>query len=174
MTPEMMLEQYQLELPPAPKAAGVYRPLVVWGPLVYLSGHLPLLPDGSLITGRLGAELDLQAGYRAARQVGLAVLSTLRAELGSLDRVWRIIKTVGFVNSTPAFVDQPGVVNGFSDLMAEIFGPAAGIGARSAVGAVSLPRNVAVEVEALFQLVLPAESASAGGEGREGKSDGVA
>ncbi len=155
MSAEAIIEQYRLELPPAPKAAGVYRPLVICDGLAYLSGHMPLLPDGSWITGRVGAELDLQAGYRAARQVGLAVLATLRAHLGSLDRVRRIIKTGGFVNSTPEFVEHPGVLNGFSDLMAEVFGPEAGIGARSAVAAVSLPKNMAVEVEAIFQVVPP-------------------
>jgi hypothetical protein len=108
--------------------------------------------DGSLITGCVGGDLDRQAGYDAARWVGLAVLATLREGLGSLDRVKRIVRTLGMVNSTADFCDHPEVINGFSDLMADIFGPEHGVGTRSAAGFSSLPRGIAVEIEAMFQI----------------------
>jgi enamine deaminase RidA (YjgF/YER057c/UK114 family) len=152
MSAEAILAEWKLELPPAPKPVGVYKPLLICGNLAYLSGHGPLRPDGSLITGRVGADLDRQAGYDAARQTGLAIVATLRANLGSLDRVRRLVKTLGFVNSTPDFVDHPAVINGFSELMAELYGRENGVGARSALGAVALPGNMAVEVEAIFEI----------------------
>ena len=122
------------------------------GNLAYLSGHLPLLPDGSLIKGRVGDDLDIEAGNKAARQTGLATLATLKAHCGSLDKVKRLVKTVGLVNCTPECVDQPAVINGFSELMRDVFGPEAGIAARSAFGAVSLPAGVAVEIETIFEI----------------------
>ena len=152
MNPEARIIELKLELPPAPKPVAVYRPLVIVGNLAYVSGHGPLKPDKSLITGRVGADLDLAAGKLAARQVGLAILATLRNELGSLNRVSRLVKTLGMVNSAPDFFDHPKVINGFSELMAEVFGPENGIGARSAVGMGPLPGNIAVEIEAIFEL----------------------
>jgi enamine deaminase RidA (YjgF/YER057c/UK114 family) len=152
MSAEQQLNAKHLELPPAPKPAGVYKPVVHHGDLVYVSGHGPLKADGSLITGRVGADLDLEAGKAAARQVGLAILATLKQDLGSLDRVVRVIKSLGMVNCTPDFADHPKVINGYSELMAEVFGPEAGVGARSAVGMGSLPGNIAVEIEAIFQI----------------------
>ncbi len=152
MSFDSRVEALNLELPPPPKPAGVYQPLVICGNMAYVSGHGPLHVDGSMTTGRVGAELDRQAGYDAARQVGLAILATLRAQLGSLDRVKRLVKTLGMVNATPDFTEHPAVINGFSDLMAEVFGSEAGVGARSAVGMGSLPGNIAVEVEAIFEL----------------------
>lgn len=152
MSAEAKIKELGLVLPPAPKPMGVYKPLVVAGNMVYVSGHGPLLPDGKLITGRVGADLDQQGGYNAARQTGLAILATLRAGLGSLDRVKRIVKTLGMVNSTPDFPNHPAVINGFSELFAQVFGPDNGVGARSAVGMGSLPGNIAVEVEAIFEL----------------------
>ncbi|MHC1766576.1 MAG: RidA family protein [Verrucomicrobiia bacterium] len=149
---EARVTELNLELPPAPKAMGVYKPAVICGNLVYLSGHGPIKPDGSLLTGRVGANLDLAAGKTAARQTGLALLSTLRAALGSLDRVNRLVKVLGLVNCTPEFTDQPKVINGCSELFAEVFGSEAGVGARSAVGVGSLPGNIAVEIEAIFEL----------------------
>ena len=149
---EARLAELQLELPPAPKPVAVYKPLVVVGTMAYVSGHGPLKPDKSLITGRVGADLDLAAGHRAARQVGLAILATLRAELGSLDRVQGVVKLLGMVNCTPDFADHPKVINGCSELFAEVFGPERGIGARSAVGVGSLPGNIAVEIEAIFEI----------------------
>ena len=152
MSPETKLTELGLELPPAPDPKGVYRPLVVVGNLAYTAGHLPVMPDGSLVTGRIGAELDRQAGYDAARRTGLAILVTLRKELGSLDRVRRVVKVLGMVNCTPDFDQQPAVINGCSELFAEVFGPEAGVGARSAVGVASLPLGVPVEIEAIFEI----------------------
>ena len=153
MNPEARLAELKLELPPAPKPVAVYKPLVVCGNLAYVSGHGPLKPDKTLIAGRVGANLDLEAGTAAARQTGLAILSTLRSELGSLDRVKRVIKVLGMVNCTPEFQDHSRVINGCSELFAEIWGEENGIGARSAVGMGSLPDNIPVEIEALFELV---------------------
>lgn len=152
MSAEQKLEDLGLELPPAPKPVGVYKPLLVIGNMAYTSGHGPLKTDGSLIQGQIGADLDQQGGYDAARQTGLAILATLRSELGSLDRVKRVVKTLGLVNCTPDFESQPAVINGFSDLMVEVFGPEDGVGARSAVGAGSLPGNITVEIEAIFEI----------------------
>jgi len=152
MSAESRFAQLKLELPTAPRAIGLYRPLVLVDNLAYLSGHGPLLPDGSFIRGRVGDDLDKDAGYRAARQTGLAVLATLRAHCGTLDRVRRLVKTLGLVNCTPEFVDQPAVINGFSELMRDVFGEDAGIAARSAVGAAALPAGMAVEIEAIFEL----------------------
>ena len=153
MSAEARIVELNLELPPAPKPMGVYKPLVIVGNMAYVSGHGPLKPDKTLITGRVGDDLDLEAGKLAARQVGLAILATLRAQLGSLDRVKRLIKVLGMVNCTPDFRDHPAVINGCSELFADVFGKENGIGARSAVGMGSLPGNIAVEIEAIFELV---------------------
>ena len=152
MSHEARFTALKLELPPAPKAMGLYRPIVVVDNLAYLSGHGPLKADKTLICGRVGDDLDIEAGFQAARQTGLAVLATLQAHCGSLDRVKRLIKTFGLVQATPEFTDQPAVINGFSELMRDVFGEEAGIAARSAVGAASLPAGMAVEVEAIFEL----------------------
>lgn len=152
MSAEKRLAELKLELPPAPKAMGLYRPVVQSDRLLYLSGHGPLNSDGSLVRGRLGADMDVAAGFQAARLVGLAVLASLRQHCGHLDSIGRIVKTFGLVNSTPEFVDQPAVINGFSELMRDVFGEACGVGARSAVGAASLPAGMAVEIEAIFEL----------------------
>jgi len=152
VTAEARLSELGLELPPAPEPKGVYRPLVVVGNLAYTSGHLPVKPDGTIITGRIGAELDQQVGYNAARQTGLAILATLRKGLGSLDRVRRVVKLLGMVNCTAEFHQQPAVITGCSELFAEVFGPDAGVGARSAVGVGSLPLGVPVEIEAVFEI----------------------
>jgi len=149
---EARLVQLKLELPPAPKAVGVYRPVVELNGLLYLSGHGPLQPDGTLIRGRVGDDLDVAAGYQAARQTGLAILATLRKHCGGLDAIGRLVKTFGLVQATPAFTDHPAVLNGFSDLMRDVFGEEHGVAARSAVGAASLPAGMAVEVEAIFEL----------------------
>lgn len=142
----------KLTLPPAPKPAGVYKPCLIDGRHVYVSGHGPLQPDGSLITGRLGDGLDTAAGKAAARQVGLAILATLITNLGSLDRIQRVIKVLGMVNATPDYTEHPLVINGCSELFGEVWGSDFGIGVRSAVGMGSLPGNIAVEIEALFEL----------------------
>jgi enamine deaminase RidA (YjgF/YER057c/UK114 family) len=152
MSAEQRLAELQLQLPPAPKPIAVYKPVVVVGNIAYVSGHGPVRLDGSLIQGVVGRDLSLDAGKAAARQVGLAMLANLRAHFGSLDRIQRIVKTLGMVNSAPDFYEHPKVINGFSELMAEVFGPDHGIGARSAVGMGPLPGNIAVEVEAIFEV----------------------
>lgn len=152
MTAEQRLLELKLELPPAPRPVAVYRPLVLVDKLAYVSGHGPLRPDKTLIIGRVGADLTIEQGHAAARQVGLAILATLRAQLGTLDRVKRVIKVLGMVNSAPDFLDHPKVINGCSELFAEIWGSENGIGSRSAVGMGSLPGNIAVEIEAIFEL----------------------
>ena len=152
MSAEAKLAELKLELPPAPKPMGVYKPVVVVGNLVYVSGHGPLKPDLSLIKGRVGADLSLEEGKAAARQVGLAILASLRAHFGSLDRIKRVIKTLGMVNSAPDFLEHPKVINGCSELFAEIWGSDHGVGARSAVGMGPLPGNIAVEIEVIFEL----------------------
>jgi enamine deaminase RidA (YjgF/YER057c/UK114 family) len=153
MSAEANLVELKLELPPAPKPVGVYKPMVIIGETVYVSGHGPLKSDGTLISGRLGDDLTLEQGKAAARQTGLAILATLKAGLGSLDRVQRVIKVLGMVNCTPEFAQHPAVINGCSELFADVFGKDNGIGARSAVGMNALPSNIAVEVEAIFQIV---------------------
>ena len=152
MSAEARLKELKLELPPAPKPAGVYKPVVVAGNMAYDSGHGPLKSDGSMFTGVVGKDVDQQGGYDAARQVGLAILSTLRTQLGSLDRIKRLVKTLGMVNAAPDFKQHPAVINGYSDLMRDVFGPDAGVGARSAVGMGALPGNIAVEIECIFEV----------------------
>jgi enamine deaminase RidA (YjgF/YER057c/UK114 family) len=151
-SPQQRFESLKLTLPPAPKPIGVYKPALVVGGLIYTSGHGPLLPDGTLIRGRVGRDMDADGGKQAARQVGLAMLATLQAALGSLDKVKRVIKVLGMVNCTSDFVKHPAVINGASELFAEIWGPENGVGARSAVGVNSLPDDMAVEIEAIFEL----------------------
>ncbi len=147
---ETRLAELGLELPPAPAPAANYVPFVRTGNQLFVSGQISSDAAG-LITGRLGADLSLEEGAAAARRCGLALLAQARAALGDLDRVTRVVKLVGFVNSTPEFTDHPKVVNGASDLMVEVFGEA-GRHARSAVAAPSLPLGVAVEIEAIFEV----------------------
>lgn len=149
---EQRFAALNLELPVAPKPVAVYKPVVVTGNLAYVSGHGPVRTDGSLIQGVVGKDLDLQQGYDAARQVGLALLATLKDHFGSLDRIGRVIKVLGMVNSAPDFYDHPKVINGCSELFAAVFGADQGIGARSAVGMGPLPGNIAVEIEVIFEL----------------------
>ena len=152
MSAEARFQGMSLELPPAPKAIGLYRPILIVDGLAYLSGHGPMRPDGTTICGCLGDDLDVDAGYQAARQTGLTTLATLKAHLGSLDRVKRLVKTVGMVRTTADFTDQPAVINGFSELMRDVFGEEIGIAARSAVGVASLPAGWAVEIETIFEV----------------------
>jgi enamine deaminase RidA (YjgF/YER057c/UK114 family) len=152
MTPEQRLAELQLSLPPAPTPVAVYKPLLMVDRMAYVSGHGPIRADKTLITGVVGRDLTLEEGAAAARQVGLAILATLRAQLGSLDRVKRLVKVLGMVNSAPDFYEHPKVINGCSELFAEIWGAENGIGARSAVGMGPLPGNIAVEIEAIFEL----------------------
>ena len=146
------LAELGLQLPPAPEPKGVYKPLAIAGNLVYASGHLPVDAAGVLVTGRVGAELDVAAGYRAAQLAALGILASLRKALGSLDRVGRVVKVLGAVNCSPDFTQQPAVINGCSELFADVFGREAGIGARSAIGVGSLPLGAAVEIEAIFEI----------------------
>ncbi|MEX2287273.1 MAG: RidA family protein [Planctomycetaceae bacterium] len=151
MSADARVAQLKLELPPAPKPAGIYSPVVRVDNMLYVSGHGPLLPDGSMITGKVGADLSEEQGKQAARQVGLTILATLKAQLGSLDGIERVVKVLGMVNATPYFDHHPQVINGFSELMVDIFGEQ-GRAARSAVGMGSLPGNIAVEIEAVLQM----------------------
>lgn len=153
MDADKRLQELHLTLPPTGKPMAVYKPTVQVGNILYVSGHVPVQADGSLIKGKVGAELTLEQGQQAARQVGLTILATLKSSLGSLNKIKRLVKSFGMVNSTPTFYDIPKVINGYSELMKEVFGDDAGVGARSAVGMVSLPSNVAVEIEAIFELV---------------------
>ena len=153
MTPEQRLAGMNLTLPPAPKPVAVYKPVVIVGQLAYVSGHGPLKAEKTLITGVVGKGLSLAQGKEAARQVGLAILATLRDQFGSLDKVGRVVKLLGMVNTAPDFYDHPKVIDGCSELFAEIWGDEHGIGARSAVGMGPLPGNIAVEIEAIFELV---------------------
>ena len=152
-TPEARLQELKLTLPTAPKPMAKYKPAVLAGNMLYVSGHGPAKLDaGSPVAGRVGADLTLEQGKETARLVGLNILATVRNILGSLDKVKRLIKTLGMVNATPDFRDQPMVINGFSELMAQIFGDDAGVGARSAVGMGSLPMNIPVEIECIFEV----------------------
>ncbi len=153
MSAEARLRDLHLELPRAPKPVAVYKPLVVSGQHAYVSGHGPVRTDGTLIVGVVGKDLTLEEGKLAARQVGLAILATLKEHLGSLDRVNRVVKILGMVNTAADFYDHPKVINGCSELFAEIWGMDHGVGARSAVGMGPLPGNIAVEIEVIFELV---------------------
>ena len=148
---ETKLTQMGLKLPAPGKPMANYVPSVRAGNLVFLSGHGPLLENGNLITGKVGADLNLDEGYNAARQVALILLASLKSEIGDLDKVRRVVKLLGMVNCTPDFVDQPKVINGASDLLVEIFGDK-GRHARSAVGMNALPMNIAVEIEMIVEV----------------------
>ncbi|MCA9235342.1 MAG: RidA family protein [Planctomycetales bacterium] len=152
MSVEARVAELGLQLPEMPAALGLYRPVLVVGDLAYLSGHGPLQPDGTFVKGKAGADLDVAAAKEAARLTALASLASLRVALGSLDRVGRLVKTMGLVNSAADFVDHPAVINGFSEVMRDVLGEEAGIGARSAFGVAALPAGWAVEIESVFQL----------------------
>jgi enamine deaminase RidA (YjgF/YER057c/UK114 family) len=152
MSIEQRLKELGLQLPPAPAAVGVYRPAVMVGNQCWTSGHVPLRVDGTMITGCVGRDLDQQDGYEAARQTGLTILATLQQELGSLDRIRRVVKLFGMVWCTAEFDQHPAVINGCSELYRDVFGEEAGVGARSAVGMNSLPLGVTVEIEGVFEI----------------------
>ena len=151
MNPEERIKELGLELPPAPKPVGVYKPVLVVDKFLYVSGQGPVNNDGSLMKGKVGADITLEEGKMAARQVGLTMLSTIKTHFGDLNKIKRVVKVLGMVNSAPDFEQHPAVINGFSELFAEVFGAENGIGVRSAVGMI-LPTNIAVEVEAMFEL----------------------
>ena len=148
---EEKIKAMGLELPPAPPSAGIYYPVVITGNHLYVSGQGPVQSNGELIKGKVGKDLNLEQGQLAARQVGLTMLSTIKAQIGDLSRIKRIIKTFGMVNCYPEFEQHPQTINGFSQLIVDVFGEENGKGARSAVG-MSLPANIAVEIEAIFEL----------------------
>ena len=140
-----------IELFAPPKPMAYYVRAVRTGNLIYLAGHGPTKADGSNITGKLGKDMTIEQGYEAAKQTGIALLSTLKGEVGDLNKVKRIVKVLGMVNCTPDFTDQPKVINGFSDLMVSLFGEK-GKHARSAVGMMSLPNGIAVEIEMIVEV----------------------
>lgn len=150
-TPSERIKELGLVLPPAPPPAGVYKPILVIDNFLYVSGQGCMRADGTLIKGRLGHDLSLEEGKVAARQTALTMLSTITTHFGDIDRIKRLVKTLGMVNSAPDFGDQPLVINGYSELMAEVFGPDHGVSVRSAVGMI-LPGGIAVEIEAMFEL----------------------
>lgn len=152
LSPEARLARLNIQLPPAPTPKGLYKPMLIDGHYVYVSGHGPVTSNNGLLKGRVGSEVDMEQGKLAALQTGLAILATLRANLGSLNRIKRVIKILGMVNCTPDFASHPYVLNGCSELFAAIFGQENGVGVRSAVGMGSLPENITVEIEALFEL----------------------
>jgi len=152
MTAEESFERLGIELPLPPKSAGMYKPLVVQDGLAYFSGHLPLLPNGGLITGKVGEDLGVEEAFNAAHQVGLNILATVRESLGSLNRVERVIKLLGMVNAISEYTQHPQVINGCSELFRDIWGEDCGVGTRSAFGVSGLPAGACVEIEGVFSL----------------------
>jgi len=152
MTPDENFKALNLELPPAPQPMGVYKPFMIVGNFAYVSGHGTLKSDGTMIIGKVGQDMTAEEGKLAAQQVGLAILATLKANLGSLNKIKRVVKTLGMVNATPDFGRHPFVINGCSELFAKVWGQDAGVGVRSAVGMGSLPENIPVEIEVMFEL----------------------
>jgi enamine deaminase RidA (YjgF/YER057c/UK114 family) len=152
LTPDDRFKQLGLSLPPPPKPLGVYKPFLIAGNYVYVSGHGTVKDDGGLIIGKVGIDMDKDEAKLAARQVGLAILATLKSNLGSFNNIKRVIKVLGMVNATPDFERHPYVINGCSELFAHVWGDDNGIGVRSAVGMGSLPDNIPVEIEAVFEL----------------------
>lgn len=151
MNLEKRIVELNLVLPPAPPLGGVYKPVIIVDKMLYVSGQGPVRSDATLITGKLGLDLNTAEGYEAARQVGLTMLATLKAQIGDLSKIKRLVKTLGMVNCQADFYEHPQVINGFSELMVELLGEENGKGARSAVGMI-LPGNIAVEVEAIFEI----------------------
>jgi enamine deaminase RidA (YjgF/YER057c/UK114 family) len=151
MQVEARLKKMGVKLPPAVSPVANYVPAVRTGNLVFLSGHGPFKEDGSLITGKVGSELTTEQGYEAARRIAVGLLGSLKAEIGDLEKVKRVVKLLGLVNCTSDFTDQPKVINGASDFLVEVFG-ARGKHARSAVGTNALPMNIAVEIEMIVEV----------------------
>ena len=152
LTADQNFKQTGLVLPPPPTPLGVYKPYLIDGKHLYLSGHGPIQNDKSFIIGRIGNDLDMEQGKLAARQVGLAMLSTIFSNLGSFNKIKRVIKVLGMVNCVSSFEKHPYIINGCSELFAAVWGTEHGVGVRSAVGFASLPDNIPVEIEALFEL----------------------
>ena len=150
--PDARLAALGLVLPAAPQPAAIYRYVSLVGPLAFVAGHGPQLPAGGMMLGQLGRDLATAEGAEAASLTALAMLATLRAEFGTLRRVRRLVKTLGLVNSAPGFTEHPLVINGFSRVMADVFGPEAGIGTRTSFGVAALPGGIAVEIECQFEV----------------------
>jgi enamine deaminase RidA (YjgF/YER057c/UK114 family) len=150
-TPSQRIQELGLVLPPAPPPAGLYKPVLVLDGFLYVSGQGPMQNDGTYIVGKVGDTMNLGEAKLAAEQVGLTMLSTIQTHFGNIDQIKRLVKTLGMVNSAPDFDQHPLVINGFSELMADIFGNDLGVGVRSAVGMI-LPGKIPVEIEAMFQL----------------------
>ena len=150
-SPEQKLMQMGITLPAAPNPAANYVNVVRTGNLLYLAGKGPNGPDGKYITGKLGQDLTIEQGYEAAKSVAVNQIAVLKAELGDLSKVKRIVKVNGMINTTPDFTDHSKVMNGFSDMMVAVFGEK-GKHARSSVGMCSLPFNIAVEVELIVEV----------------------
>jgi enamine deaminase RidA (YjgF/YER057c/UK114 family) len=146
------LKELGYELPTLPASKGIYKRCLIDGKNLYVSGHISVNTDGSSITGKLGKGMNEEQGKVAARQCGLAILSSLKAELGDLQKIKRVMKILGMVNATPEYEKHPIVINGCSELFVELWGEDNGKGVRSAVGVGSLPGNVAVEIEAMFEI----------------------
>lgn len=151
-TPEHKLAELGIELPELGSPVANYVRAVQTGNLVFLAGHGPVDADGNFVTGTVGIDLTQEEGYAAARLTGIRLLASLKAEIGDLDRVVRIVRVFGMVNAAPGFGNQPEVINGASDLFVEVFGEARGKHARAAVGMASLPRNIAVEIEMVVEV----------------------
>jgi len=149
---EQKLEELGLTLPTLPGSKGIYKSCLVDGNKLYVSGHVSLNTDGSYITGKLGKDISDEEGRRAAKQCGLAILTSVKKHFGTLDTIKRVIKVFGMVNAIPEYEKHPVIINGCSELFASLWGEDNGIGTRSAIGMGSLPLNVAVEIEAIFEL----------------------
>jgi len=152
MTADDRFEALGLVLPPAPGPLGVYKPFFQLGPMIYVSGHGTVQADGTLIIGKVGVDLNTEAAYGAAQVVGLAILATLKENLGSLDHIDQVAKILGMVNCVSDFESHPYVINGCSELFAKVWGSDKGVGVRSAIGVGSLPDNIPEEIEAQFLL----------------------
>lgn len=152
INPDQNFEKTGLTLPPAPSPTGIYKPCLIDGKYLYVSGHGPVQDNSELMKGKIGKDLDMEQGKKAALQVGLTILSTIKANLGSLNKVKRVVKVLGMVNSTTDFEKHPYVINGCSELFSQVWGEENGVGVRSAVGFGSLPDNIPVEIECLLEL----------------------
>lgn len=152
MSVERKLTELDLTLPMSAPSKGIYKKCLVVGDLLYVSGHVAINSDGSLIKGKLGKDISDEEGKAAARQAGLAILSSIKEHFGSFDKIKRVVKLLGMVNATPEYENHPVIINGCSELFVQLWGDDNGKGVRSAVGMGSLPGNVSVEIEAIFEL----------------------
>ena len=152
MSIEKRLAELNLALPQSAPSKGIYKKCLVVGDLLYVSGHVSINNDGSLIKGKLGKDISDEDGKVAARQAGLAILGSIKEHFGNFDKIKRVVKLLGMVNCVPDYENHPIIINGCSELYVQLWGDDNGKGVRSAVGMGSLPGNVAVEIEAIFEL----------------------